>query len=689
MARNREGLVLLLDVGPSMHHILPDVEKLCSMLVQKKLIYSKSDEVGVILFGTEETENELTKEVGGYEHVVVIQNIKVVDRDAVQTVKKLARGTVSVLDAIVVGMDMLIKKYGATNKGKKRMCLITDGLSPIKDPYEGSKEDQVHTIAGQFTKHGLKLECIVFRGNLPPDADEKIMAENDRILNLFPRETRAKIIHVESPTSLLGAIRTRNITPVTIFRGDLEITSELKIKVWVYKKTSEEKFPTLKKYSDKAPQFDKFAKHEVKVDYEYKSYDGSSKVVPPDQRIKGYQYGPHVVPISSDEWDAVKFKPEKGVKLLGFTDASNIMRYHYMKDVNIFIAEPGNMGATVAISALARAMKEMDKVAILRCAWRQGQRNVVIGVLTPNVSDSDIIPDSFYFNVLPFNEDIREFQFPSFGNLPTSLQPNEDQQKAADNFVMMLDLGPSDDHQEILSPDFTPNPVLERFYNCLDLKAQNPDAKVPPLDKTLKKITEPDPELFVRNKSVINAFRRHFEVKPNPKLKKSSRRFVREKPSGSDDEKEYNGISASTAADATDSKTAVKVEKIGNLTPVQDFEAMMSCRDSPEWVNKAIKDMSNKIYDLVEDSLNGDNYPKAMEMLMALRKGCIREQEPKQFNDFMRLLCGFCQKNDLQSFCDMLASEGLTLISKTEAADSDVSDEEARCFLVKKEPKTE
>lgn len=96
--------------------------------------------------------------------------------------------------------------------------------------------------------------------------------------------------------------------------------------VWVYKKTSEEKFPTLKKYSDKAPQTHKFATHEVKVDYEYKSYEASSKYVPPDQRIKGYQYGPQVVPISSAEWDAVKFKPDKGVKLLGFTDASNIMR---------------------------------------------------------------------------------------------------------------------------------------------------------------------------------------------------------------------------------------------------------------------------------------------------------------------------------------------------------------------------
>uniref|UniRef100_A0A2P2KDX6 Uncharacterized protein n=1 Tax=Rhizophora mucronata TaxID=61149 RepID=A0A2P2KDX6_RHIMU len=39
MARNREGLVLLLDVGPSMQSLLPEVEKVCSMLVQKKVNY--------------------------------------------------------------------------------------------------------------------------------------------------------------------------------------------------------------------------------------------------------------------------------------------------------------------------------------------------------------------------------------------------------------------------------------------------------------------------------------------------------------------------------------------------------------------------------------------------------------------------------------------------------------------------
>lgn len=58
-----------------------------------------------------------------------------------------------------------------------------------------------------------------------------------------------------------------------------------------------------------------------------------------------------------------------------------------MKDANVFIADPENSKAILAVSALARAMKDMNRVAIVRCVWRQGQGNVTIGVLTPNVSD--------------------------------------------------------------------------------------------------------------------------------------------------------------------------------------------------------------------------------------------------------------------------------------------------------------
>ena len=57
-----------------------------------------------------------------------------------------------------------------------------------------------------------------------------------------------------------------------------------------------------------------------------------------------------------------------------------------MKDVCLFIPEPGNTKATLAVSAVARAMHQMNKVAIVRCVWRQGQGNVALGVLTPNIS---------------------------------------------------------------------------------------------------------------------------------------------------------------------------------------------------------------------------------------------------------------------------------------------------------------
>ncbi|KAK3036017.1 hypothetical protein RJ639_030718 [Escallonia herrerae] len=692
MARNKEAVVLLLDVGPPMHSVLPEIERVCSMLIQKKLIYGKYDEVGVVLFGTEETNNELTNEVGGYEHVAVLQHIKVVDADLIKALEKLPRGTAN------------------------------GDFYPIKDPYEGTKEDQVNTIAAQMTAHGMKMEGIVFRGKQNDNANKTVVEENDHLLNVFSERTASKTVHVQSSTSLLGALRTRNISPVTVYRGDFELSPKMKNKqagnsflalvrvkskvsqqleafrVWVYKKTSEEKFPTLKKYSDKAPSTDRFATHEIKVDYEYKSVEDPGKVVPPEQRIKGFCYGPQVVPISSAELETVK--------------------HYYMKDVNIFIAEPGNTKAILAVSALARAMKEMNKVAIVRCVWQQGQGNVVVGVLTPNLSDK-AIPDSFYFNILPFADDIREFQFPSFSNFSSSFQPNEQQQEAADNLVKMLDLAPAGE-EEALQPDFTPNPVLERFYHHLELKSRHPDAALTPLDDTLKKITEPDPELISRNKSVIDEFRRLFELKENPKvfllshfqslivlsvfekcwaskskagilqLKKSNRRLLRDRSSGSNEEGQGLGNdNDDEGVTALVSTSTVKVEKIGDSTPVQDFEAMMSCRDSPEWISKAIEEMKRKIFNLVEDSCDGDTYQKALELLAALRNGCILEQEPKQFNDFLRQLCKFCQENNLGSFCESLASKGITLITKNEAQDSEITEDEARSFVVKSEPKSE
>ncbi|KAL3038391.1 hypothetical protein AAZX31_01G130900 [Glycine max] len=60
-----------------------------------------------------------------------------------------------------------------------------------------------------------------------------------------------------------------------------------------------------------------------------------------------------------------------------------------------------------------------------------------LGVLTPNLSNRENIHDSFYIN------------------------PNGQQLEAAANLIKTLDLAPHG-QEEVLLPDLTPNPVLEK-----------------------------------------------------------------------------------------------------------------------------------------------------------------------------------------------------------------------------------
>jgi ATP-dependent DNA helicase 2 subunit 2 len=55
---------------------------------------------------------------------------------------------------------------------------------------------------------------------------------------------------------------------------------------------------------------------------------------------------------------------------------------------------------------------------------------------------------------------MRAFQFKSFSSMPETLQPNNEQQEAADNLVRMLDLSP-DGGEELLQPEQTVNPILQ------------------------------------------------------------------------------------------------------------------------------------------------------------------------------------------------------------------------------------
>lgn len=126
---------------------------------------------------------------------------------------------------------MLIKKYGVTNKGKQRLCLITNAMCPVKEPYDNAQDNQVDIISTQMKGHGMKLDCVIIKGNQAEAGIHIMVDENECLLQKFSMKTTTKIVHIGDPTSILGAIKTRRIAPVTIFRGDLEMSTTMKIKV--------------------------------------------------------------------------------------------------------------------------------------------------------------------------------------------------------------------------------------------------------------------------------------------------------------------------------------------------------------------------------------------------------------------------------------------------------------------------
>lgn len=204
-----------------------------------------------------------------------------------------------------------------------------------------------------------------------------------------------------------------------------------------------------------------------------------------------------------------------------------------------------------------------------------------------------------------------------------------------------------------------------RFYRHLELESKQSDAAVPPLDEILKRITEPDLEFVSENKSIIYTMNKHFEHKENPKLKKSARQLLREKPSGSNKEDGNAGISGAQAVKYSIKRAPiVNIKGIGDLTPIIPFKIL-----KPSCLEETVPRMKDKILDLLRNSHEGDNYLKEVEYIATLLKGSILVQKPTPYNCLMHYLYTYFRDKGTSNFPQLLALRELTLISRSEAAD--------------------
>lgn len=292
-----------------------------------------------------------------------------------------------------------------------------------------------------------------------------------------------------------------------------------------------------------------------------------------------------------------------------------------------------------------------------------------------------------WVNTLPFAEDLRSYPFaPLASSDPRTKKvfcPTPEQSMAARGLIQALDIDDSLDIKEIR------NPMFQIFYEAVNHRAIHPNEPLPPSDPSIVTPLTPDPDLFEKASVDLQRFKELFPTERNKELEKAmsdkafwagliddDARYINldsyMKRDGDPDEGTSPGLKKPRQIDSSELGLYANISEVGSVTPASDFAQMLERRDG-DYVQVAMKQLCNRILRFVEDSLGSQYYEKAASCVRALREGCVQEDEPKTFNDFLDTLRSSYEYGARNEFWSVIVRDSLKPISNEESLYSEVS----------------
>eukprot|EP00913_Durusdinium_trenchii_P026060 g24447.t1 len=421
--KSKEAMVVVIDVGASMQEtfsVVKDGSKVtraqtalgvAQRLVQHRLFFTPKEEVGIVFFGTRDTQNDL-QEDGEYRNIYVCRNrkIDVVDLEALRCLSETTApkgGEVSdAVSALIVGLDMLIKrtkdrtpqhKYAWQElKYKKSIKLIThESSAPLGDP-------DLAECAKQLQVMGAELS-VTLVGSSGKGAWAALQGEHLKVVSLpeLLRDTELRVKPVEQRAK---ARASRNRSPSAQVRLALTISPEMDIPIGVYSKTTRVGFPTMKKQSKLAAAIPSEARKSDKVlpDRTYyatpgprdvgpggfsivsdgaSSNDQEGEEVKKEDRVKGFKYGQNIVPMSEYDEAALSYSCDRTLTTLGFADAASVSPESSLHSVDVVAADKGDAWAHYAFESLVEAMLSEKRVLIARYCFRKDSQPRMVALI--------------------------------------------------------------------------------------------------------------------------------------------------------------------------------------------------------------------------------------------------------------------------------------------------------------------
>ncbi|KAJ8520350.1 hypothetical protein ONZ45_g2822 [Pleurotus djamor] len=529
----------------------------------------KTDQCGVITFGSEETNNIVhDKMKDGYENVSEFIPIAQPGIGTLAKLDTLEPSSVpgDAIDALVVAIETQHKYLGSKKTWTRKIVLVTDGESPLEVEDWEAIVQKMDALDVSLTVVGVDFDD----EELPFYEENKsdIKKGNEKFFTELTASMHTGIIGTCAlalrETTKPDIKQTKSALMATVLRlGDVDTRPEeaIELSVKASKATATARAKSWKKFAmrpldeEDETRMDienrKAVFSELKMRSEYfmappnKDEDGDVKreeetqaeeeakknleTVDKEELIRGYKYGSTYAPCPDGQFP--KLPTKKGISICGFFKEKNFRRELSMGEIQYIWADPGQPQQQVALSSIVQAMLEKGYMAIARWVSRDGM-DPKMGVLKPVMFEQ---VDCFLWAPMPFADDVRKYNFASLENLFSKKGeriekhpyiPTEEQQTAMDNFVDAMDLMEAGDKNEEGGRDpwfdtrLSYNPSLHRIkqamFHCAVVNdvVSNP---IPPPHPDLLKYMNPPKKLLKHAQSEIDACKSLFKVRLVPK----------------------------------------------------------------------------------------------------------------------------------------------------------------------------
>ncbi|XP_070771281.1 X-ray repair cross-complementing protein 5 [Enoplosus armatus] len=705
MAGAKSALVLCMDVGFSMSNSAPGEEppfelakKVIQKFVQRQVFAETKDELALVLFGTDSTKNSLDQD-GQYQNITVHRHLMVPDFELLEEIENQIHPEgqqADWLDALVVCMDLLQTETKGKKCDRLNIVLLTDLNTQ-------ASSEQLDIIIENLKKAGITLQFFL---PFPVEDDEEGGGDANRRGPGHPgtgkglsREQKDRLDMVKH--IMLSLDEEDGLDEIYSFRNAIEqlcmfkrierrpmawpcqltIGSSLPIRIVGYKAVTEERLKKMWTTVDAQTT----QKDDVKRETVYCLDDDNETEVQKDDTIQGFRYGSDIVPFSKVDQDQMKYKHDgKCFAVLGFTKQSMVRRHQFMgtQVVKMFPAKDDEH-AGVALSALIRALDELQMVAIVRYTYDR-RSNPQVGAAFPCIKRDY---ECLMYVQLPFMEDLRHFTFPSLEN--KKFTPSDPQLSAVDSLIDSMMLVEEDDNtkqKDMFKVHNIPNPAFQRHFQCLHHRAVSPGTPLPPMEPWLKAALERPDVISERCQAPLEEIKKKFpltEVEKKKKLKTSAQIFGKDseepdarKAKGDEEEEEYR------LADIAEGS----VTSVGSVNPDRDFRTLIKRKSLP--FGEVCQQLTHRIEQLLSNK-NTHYYMKSITCIQAFREESVKQGNADLYNSYLQSLKRSIPNRGLEVFWDLLVQDAITLISKDEVEGSTVSKNEANQFLVAEEKKEE